>query len=112
MEARAIARHIRISPRKARQVIDLIRGKDVEEALTILRFTPQGGSPIVEKVVRSAVANAENNYDMDADSLYVAECYVDQGPTHKRIRPRARGMANRIRKRTSHITVILREKEE
>ncbi|MDI9486087.1 MAG: 50S ribosomal protein L22 [Bacillota bacterium] len=112
MEARAVARHIRISPRKARQVIDLIRGKDVEEALAILRFTPKGGSPIVEKVVRSAIANAENNYDMDVDSLYVAECYVDQGPTMKRIRPRARGMANRIRKRTSHITVILREKEE
>ena len=112
MEARAIARHIRISPRKARQVIDLIRGKDVEEALAILQLVPKGGSPIVEKVVRSAVANAENNYDMDVDSLYVAECYVDQGPTMKRIRPRARGMANRIRKRTSHITVILREKEE
>lgn len=112
MEARAIARHIRISPRKARQVIDLIRGKDVEEALAILKFAPKGGSPIVEKVVRSAVANAENNYDMNLDSLYVAECYVDQGPTMKRIRPRARGMANRIRKRTSHITVILREKEE
>ena len=112
MEARAVARHIRISPRKARQVIDLIRGKDVEEALAILQLTPKGGSPIVEKVVRSAVANAENNYDMDVDSLYVAECYVDQGPTMKRIRPRARGMANRIRKRTSHITVILREKEE
>ena len=112
MEARAIARHIRISPRKARQVIDLIRGKDVEEALAILQLTPKGGSPIVEKVVRSAVANAENNYDMDVDSLYVAECYVDQGPTMKRIKPRARGMANRIRKRTSHITVVLREKEE
>jgi large subunit ribosomal protein L22 len=112
MEARAIARHIRISPRKARQVVDLVRGKDVEEALAILRLVPKGGSPIVEKVVRSAIANAENNYDMDVESLYVAECYVDQGPTMKRIRPRARGMANRIRKRTSHITVILREKEE
>lgn len=112
MEARAVARHISISPRKARQVVDLIRGKNVEEALAILRFTAKGGSPIVEKVVRSAMANAENNYDMDVDSLFVAECYVDQGPTQKRIRPRARGMANRIRKRTSHITVILREKEE
>lgn len=112
MEAKAVARHVRISPRKARQVVDLIRGKDVDEALAILQVTPQGGSPIVEKVVKSAVANAENNYDMDIDSLYVAECYVDQGPTMKRIRPRARGMANRIRKRTSHITVILREKEE
>src|SRR5690554_138312 len=112
MEAKAIARHIRISPRKARQVVDLIRGKDVEDALAILQFLPKGGSPVVEKVVRSAIANAENNYDMDADFLYVAECYVDQGLTMKRIRPRARGMANRIRKRTSHITVILREKEE
>ncbi|MDI9439472.1 MAG: 50S ribosomal protein L22 [Limnochordia bacterium] len=111
MEARAVARHVRISPRKARQVIDLIRGRDVEEALTILKFTPKGASPIVEKVLRSAVANAENNFEMDVDSLYVAECYVDQGPTLKRIRPRARGMANRIRKRTSHITVILRERE-
>lgn len=112
MEARAVARHIRISPRKAGQVVDLIRGKGVDEALAILRFTPKGASPIVEKVLRSAIANAENNYDMDVDSLYVAECYVDQGPTLKRIRPRARGMANRIRKRTSHITLILREKEE
>lgn len=111
MEARAVARHVRISPRKARQVIDLIRGKDVEEALTILKFTPKGASPIVEKVLRSAVANAENNFEMDVDSLYVAECFVDVGPTLKRIRPRARGMADRIRKRTSHITVILRERE-
>ncbi|HAN95865.1 MAG: 50S ribosomal protein L22 [Limnochordia bacterium] len=111
MEARAVARHVRISPRKARQVIDLIRGKDVEEALTILKFTPKGASPIVEKVLRSAMANAENNFEMDVDALYVAECYVDQGPTLKRIRPRARGMADRIRKRTSHITVILRERE-
>lgn len=111
-KAKAIARHVRISPRKARQVIDLIRGKDAQEALTILRFTPKAASPIIAKVVRSAVANAENNFDMDVDSLYVSECYVDQGPTMKRIRPRARGMADRIRKRTSHITVILREKEE
>jgi large subunit ribosomal protein L22 len=86
MEARAVARHIRISPRKARQVIDLIRGKDVEEALAILQVYAKGRvSCIVEKVVRSAVANAENNFDMDVDSLYVAECYVDQGPTMKRI---------------------------
>jgi len=111
MEARAVARHVRISPRKARQVIDLIRGKDVDEALTILKFTPKGASPMVEKVLRSAVANAENNFEMDVDSLYVAECFVDVGPTLKRIRPRARGMADRIRKRTSHITVILRERE-
>lgn len=112
MEARAVARYIRMSARKARQVIDLIRDKEVGEALTILQFTPKAASPVIEKVVKSAVANAENNHDMDADSLYVAECYVDEGPTLKRIRPRARGMADRIRKRTCHITVILREKEE
>ena len=112
MEARAVVRHIRMSPRKARQVVDLIRNKAVGEALTILQFTPRGASPVVEKLLKSAIANAENNYDMDVDSLYVAECFVDQGPTMKRIRPRARGMADRIRKRTSHITVILREKEE
>ena len=111
MEARAVARHVRISPRKARQVIDLIRGKDVDAALTILKFTPKGASPIVEKVLRSAMANAENNFEMDVDSLYVAECYVDVGPIMKRIRPRARGMADRIRKLTRHITVILRERE-
>ena len=112
MEARAVVRHIRMSPRKARQVVDLIRNKEVGEALTILQFTPRAASPVVEKLLKSAIANAENNYDMDVDSLYVAECFVDQGPTMKRVRPRARGMADRIRKRTSHITVILREKEE
>lgn len=112
MDARAVARYIRISPRKARIVIDLIRDKNVDEALTVLRFTPKGASPIIEKLLRSAIANAENNHDMDGDSLYVAECYVDQGPTLKRLMPRARGMADRIRKRTSHITVILREREE
>lgn len=112
MQARAVARHVRISPRKARQVVDLIRGKSVQEALAILRYTPKGASPIVEKVLRSAMANAENNYDMDVDNLYVARAYVDEGPTMKRIQPRARGTAYRIRKRTSHITVILEEKEE
>jgi len=112
MEAKAIAKFIRMSPRKARQVIDLIRDKEVDEAFSILQFTPRRASAVVEKLLKSAVANAENNHDMDVDSLYVAACYVDQGPTMKRIRPRARGMADRIRKRTSHITVILREKEE
>jgi len=111
MEAKAVARHIRISPSKVRQVINIIRGKDVDEALNLLRFTPKGASPVVAKVLQSAVANAENNYDMDVDALYIAECYVDDGPTLQRIRPRARGMATRIRKRTSHITIILREKE-
>lgn len=111
MQAKAIARYIRMSPRKARVVVDLVRGKDVDEALAILQFTPRAASSVVEKVIRSAAANAENNHDMDADSLYVSECYVDQGPTLKRIRPRARGMADRVRKRTSHITVILDERE-
>jgi len=112
MEARATARYVRMSPRKVRQVVDLIRNKDVDEALAILSMTPQAASSVIEKVVKSAMANAENNYDMDPDLLYVAECYVDQGPTLKRFRPRARGMADRIRKRTSHITVVLQEKEE
>jgi large subunit ribosomal protein L22 len=101
-----------MSPRKVRQVVDLIRNKDIGEALAILQLTPRAASAVVEKVVRSAAANAENNYDMDPDSLYVAECYVDQGPTLKRIRPRARGMADRIMKRTCHVTVVLKEKEE
>ncbi|NLM25742.1 MAG: 50S ribosomal protein L22 [Firmicutes bacterium] len=112
VKAKATARYIRISPRKARAVIDLIRDKDVGEALAILRFTPNAAASVIEKVVNSAIANAENNYDLDPDSLYVAECYVDQGPIMKRVRPRARGMADRIRKRTSHITVVLQEKEE
>ena len=103
MEARATARDVRMSPRKARQVIDLIRNKDVGEALGILSLAPQAAASVVEKVVKSAIANAENNYDMDPDLLYVAECYVDQGPTLKRFRPRARGMADRIRKRVSPI---------
>ena len=90
MEAKAIARHIRISPRKARQVVDLIRGKDLQEALAILELTPKGASRIVSKVVRSAAANAENNLELDPDTLYVSRAYVDQGPTMKRIMPRAR----------------------
>lgn len=101
-----------MSARKAGQVLDLVRKKDVGEALTILRFTPKASSPVIEKVMRSAMANAEHNYDMDVDSLYVAECYADQGPTMKRMMARARGMGSRIRKRTCHITVILREREE
>jgi len=112
MEARAVARYVRISPRKARQVIDLIRGKDVGEALTILRHTPKAASSVIEKTLRSAVANAENNHEMDGQDLYVARAYVDEGPTLMRIRPRARGMAYRIRKRTSHITVVVAEKGE
>jgi len=110
--ARASARYVRMSPRKVRQVVDLIRNKDIGEALAILELTPRAASSVVTKVLKSAIANAENNYNMNPDLLYVAECYVDQGPTLKRIRPRSRGMFDRILKRTSHITVVLREKEE
>ncbi|MFO7296773.1 MAG: 50S ribosomal protein L22 [Caldicoprobacter sp.] len=106
---RAIARYIRMSPRKVRAVIDLIRGKTVNEALAILANTPRAAAKPVMKVLKSAIANAENNMNMSQDNLYVAEIYADQGPTLKRIRPRARGMAYIIRKRTSHITVVLDE---
>jgi large subunit ribosomal protein L22 len=89
----------------------LVRGKPVGEALNILRFMPNKAATPVYKVVESAAANAENNFDMNRDDLYIAKIYVDEGPTWKRIRPRARGMADRIRKRTSHITVVLAERE-
>lgn len=112
MEARAVLRFARIAPRKVRIVLDLIKGKDVDEALSILRFTPKAASRIVEKLVKSAVANAENNNNMDRDSLYISKAYADQGPTLKRFRARAMGRANMIRKRTSHITVVVSEKKE
>ncbi|NLX91406.1 MAG: 50S ribosomal protein L22 [Firmicutes bacterium] len=112
MESKAQARFIRIAPRKARIVIDLIRGKSVNEALGILRYTPKKGARIIEKVLKSAVANAENNNNMSRDALVISKAYVDEGPTLKRYKPRARGRATRIRKRTSHITVMLREREE
>jgi large subunit ribosomal protein L22 len=111
MEAQAVARYIRIAPRKVRIVLDLIRGKHVDEALSILKFTPKAASKILEKLVKSAAANAENNHDMNRDNLYIAKAYADQGPTLKRFRARAQGRAARIRKRTSHITIILMEKE-
>ncbi|HHY13588.1 MAG TPA: 50S ribosomal protein L22 [Thermoanaerobacterales bacterium] len=111
MEARAVARHIRIAPRKVRIVLDLIRNKDVDEALAILQFTPKAASPIVYKLVNSAVANAEHNYNMDRDNLYISQVYADEGMTLKRFRARAQGRAAMIRKRTSHITVVLKEKE-
>jgi large subunit ribosomal protein L22 len=104
---RAIVRYVRISSSKVAIVLDLIRGKPVSEALSILKFTPKASSPVVTKLLNSAIANAENNLEMDKKELYVAECYAGQGPTLKRIRPRSRGMANPILKRTSHITVIL-----
>ena len=110
MEARAVARYVRVSPRKARQIVDQIRGKSLAEALALLELSPKGASRIVSKVVRSAAANAENNLELNTDELYVARAYVDQGPALKRVMPRARGMADRIRKRTSHITVVLAER--
>ena len=91
MEAKAIARYVRIAPRKLRIVIDLIRGKAVGEAFAILKHTPKVGSEVIEKVLRSAVANAEHNYDMNVDNLIVSSCFIDQGPTMKRIHPRSRG---------------------
>ncbi|GAB6934799.1 50S ribosomal protein L22 [Calditerricola yamamurae] len=111
MEARAIARYVRIAPRKARLVVDLIRGKDVGEAFAILRHTPKKAAPIVEKLLKSAIANAEHNHNMDPKKLYISKIYVDEGPTMYRIRPRAQGRAYRIRKRTSHITVVVAEKQ-
>ncbi len=110
-EARAVAKYIRIAPRKVRQVVDLIRGKKVKEALAILKFTPKRASAAIEKVVKSAVANAEHNLEMDKDALFIAEAYVDQGPTLKRYNPRAMGRADLMRRRTSHITVVVREEE-
>ncbi len=104
---RAIARYIRISSRKVKIVIDLIRGKSVREAEAILRYTPKAATEPVLKLLNSAVANAENNLELNRDDLYVAEVYANQGPTLMRYRPRAHGRASRIRKRTSHITIVL-----
>ena len=111
MEARAKLSHARISARKVKIVIDLIRGKDVDEALAILKFTPKAASPVVEKLLKSAIANAENNHNMDVSKLYVAEIFANQGATMKRIRAATQGRANRIRKRTSHIEIVLKERE-
>ncbi len=107
MEARAQARYVRVTPMKARRVIDLIRGLPAAEAQAILHFAPQAASEPVGKVLDSAIANATNNFKLDPDSLWVREAYVDEGPTLKRFRPRAQGRAYRIRKRTSHITVVV-----
>ncbi len=112
MEAKAVGKQIRIAPRKARLVIDLIRGKEVGYAFAVLKNTQRAASPIIEKVLKSAVANAEHNYDMDTDNLYVEKAFVDEGATLKRFRPRAKGSASKINKRTSHITIIVSEKKE
>ena len=103
----ATARNVRISPLKVQAVLNTIRGKSIDEAYAILQYIPRGASPVLIKLLKSAEANAVNNNELNRDALYVAECYANQGPTMKRIRPRARGSAHRIMKRTSHITIIL-----
>jgi len=115
LEARAVARHVRVTPMKARRVVDLIRGKNATEAVSVLRFAPQGASETVRKVLESAIANARVQADKTAErfderELVVAAAFVDEGPTMKRFRPRAQGRASRINKRTSHITVVVAPK--
>ena len=110
-QASAKLSYARISSRKVKAVIDLIRNKNVGEAMAILKLTPKAAAELVEKLLKSAIANAENNFGMDTEKLYVAEIFANQGPTLKRVRPRAQGRAFRIRKRTSHITIALKEKE-
>ena len=112
MEVKAQARFIRVTPSKARRVIDLIRGLHVDEARRVLDFAPQAATLPVRKVLDSAVANAEHNHQLPADDLFVARAFVDEGPTLKRFRPRALGRAYRVRKRTSHITVIVDTRQE
>jgi len=111
MEVRAVAKNIRRSPRKVRLVVDAVRGKSVEEAIAILRFLPHGASKEVLNVVRSAAANAENNFQMSPEDLYIKSIFADEGPVFKRFRARSRGMASPILKRSSHITVVVEERE-
>lgn len=111
MEVKASSRYVRISPRKVRIVIDLIRGKSVNEALSLLKYVPKRASVPIAKVIKSAAANAEHNYKLDKDALVISQAYVDEGPTMKRYHPRQRGQAFPILKRTSHITVLVKEKE-
>ena len=109
MEATATAKYVRMTPRKVRFVMDTIRGKYADEALAQLKFTPNHAAAEIAKVLRSAMANAENNFDMDPDTLRIARCFVDVGPTLKRVQPRAQGRAYRILKRMSHITVVVED---
>ena len=111
LSASATLKYARISSRKVKIVADLIRGKSADEALAIVKFTPKASSVIIEKLLKSAIANAENNHGMKHDKLYVAEIYANQGPTLRRIRPAAKGSAVRIRKRKSHITIVLKERD-
>ena len=110
MEARAIAKYVRMSPMKVGVVLDLIRGKNVNEAFAILQYTPKEAAVVINKVLKSAVANAENNHDLNVENLYVAETFVGAGPTLKIFRPMDHGKAFRINKRTSHITVVVKER--
>lgn len=111
MEAKAIVRNVRMTPRKMKLLCDLIRGKDANTAMAIIQNTPKAASEVMAKLLKSAMANAENNFDMNGDDLYVKEAHVAPGPIMKRVRPRAQGRAFRILKRTSHVTVVLAEKE-
>ena len=111
MEAKASLRHARIAPRKVQIVLDLIRNKPADQAMAILRHTPKAACEPLEKLLKSAVANAENYFNMDKNNLYVSECYVTPGPTMKRIRPRAQGRAFRVLKRTSHVFITVAERE-
>ncbi|MEX2415401.1 MAG: 50S ribosomal protein L22 [Paenibacillaceae bacterium] len=108
--ATASVNHVRIAPRKVRLVIDLIRGKEVGEAIAILRHTPRAASPVIEKILNSAIANAEHNYQLNPNNLKIESAFVNEGPIMKRFRPRAMGRASRINKRTSHITLVVSEK--
>lgn len=112
MEAKAKATYVRISPRKVQIVLDLIRKQPVDKAMAILKYTPKAATEPLMKLLKSAIANAENNYNMDVSRLYVSEAHVAPGPILKRIQPRAQGRANRINKRTSHITLVLKEMED
>ncbi|MBQ1512301.1 MAG: 50S ribosomal protein L22 [Erysipelotrichaceae bacterium] len=110
MEVKATAKTVRISPRRTRLVLDLIRGKDAKEALAILKFTPNRAAEIITKVVKSAVANATHNFQLDEEKLYIKACYANEGVTLKRFLPRAKGSASALNKRTSHITVVVEER--
>ncbi|MBY7043922.1 50S ribosomal protein L22, partial [Clostridium botulinum] len=109
-EAKAIVRYVRMSPSKIGVVLDLVRGKDVNEAFAILKYTPKDAAEVIYKALKSAVANAENNLNLDVNNLYISEAHVGQGPTLKRYQPHAQGRAFRIRKRTSHLTLVVKER--
>ncbi|MBA5851761.1 50S ribosomal protein L22 [Clostridium sp. cel8] len=112
MEAKAIAKYVRMSSTKVQIVLDLIRGKNVNEAFAILKYTPKEAAVVVNKLLKSAVANAENNLDLDSNNLYISQAYACQGPTLKRFQPHAQGRAFSIKKRSSHITLVVKEREE